>query len=151
MTAPLPPRETGSTTEQEAAVEWMVRSFYARGLADAVLGPIFRSAIHDWEHHIRLVTDFWSNSLYGTGRYRGNAFAPHMKLRFEPEAFAHWLKAFEGAAEESLPPDDAAKAIRIARHMVQSYRAGLFPFVGADGRPSRNPAIPPKDPEPPPG
>jgi hemoglobin len=127
----------------------MVRSFYARGLADDVLGPIFRSAIHDWEHHIHLVADFWSNSLYGTGRYKGNAFAPHMKLRFEPEAFEQWLKAFEGAAEESLPPEDAAKAIRIARHMAQSYRAGLFPFTGPDGRPSRTPPLPPDAPEPP--
>jgi hemoglobin len=117
----------------------MVRSFYRRGLADEVLGPIFRSAIHDWEGHIRLVADFWSNALYDTGRYQGNAFAPHMKLRFEPAAFEHWLAAFEAAAQESLPPDEAGKAVRIARHMVQSYRAGLFPFTGPDGRPSRVP------------
>lgn len=128
-----------ATQEQEAAVEWMVRAFYQRGLADEVLGPVFRGAIHDWEHHIRLVADFWSNSLYGTGRYQGNAFAPHMKLRFEPEAFEHWLAAFEPAARESLPHEDADKAIRIARHMVQSYRAGLFPFTGPDGRPARLP------------
>lgn len=125
--------------EREAAIEQMVRSFYRRGLADAVLGPIFRDAIHDWEAHIRLVTDFWSNSILGTGRYKGNAFAPHMKLRFEPEAFDNWLSAFEPAARETLEPEDADKAIRIARHMVQSYRAGLFPFTGADGRPSRLP------------
>jgi hemoglobin len=126
--------------DQEAAVEWMVRAFYRRGLADDVLGPIFRGAIHDWEGHIRLVADFWSNALYDTGRYKGNAFAPHMKLRFEPEAFERWLAAFEPAAQESLPPEDADKAIRIARHMVQSYRAGLFPFTGPDGRPARTPA-----------
>jgi hemoglobin len=128
-----------STPEQEAAVEAMVRSFYRRGLADEVLGPIFRGAIHDWEGHIRLVTDFWSNALYDTGRYTGNAFAPHMKLRFEPEAFEHWLAAFEPSAQASLSPADAEKAIRIARHMVQSYRAGLFPFTGPDGRPARAP------------
>jgi hemoglobin len=128
-----------ATPDQDAAVEWMVRSFYRRGLADAVLGPIFRAAIHDWESHVRLVTDFWSNALYATGRYTGNPFAPHMKLRFEPEAFDNWLAAFEPAAQESLPPEDAQKAIGIARHMVQSYRAGLFPFTGPDGRPSRVP------------
>jgi hemoglobin len=126
--------------ERDAAVERMVRSFYQRSLADELLGPIFRGAIHDWEGHIRLVADFWSNALYSTGRYQRNAFAPHMKLRFEPEAFEHWLAAFEPAALESLPPEDAQKAIRIARHMVQSYRTGLFPFTGPDRRPSRLPA-----------
>lgn len=129
-----------ATHEQEAAVEWMVRSFYERGLADEVLGPIFRDAIADWETHIRLVADFWCDSIYGTARYRGNAFAPHMKLRFEPEAFAHWLAAFEGAARDALPAEAADKALKIARHMAQSYRAGLFPFIGPDGRPARAPS-----------
>ncbi|MEO8040232.1 MAG: group III truncated hemoglobin [Betaproteobacteria bacterium] len=129
-----------ATPEQAAAVEWMVRSFYERGLADEVLGPIFRGAIHGWEHHISIVADFWSDALYGTGRYERNAFAPHMKLDFAPEAFEHWLAAFEPAARDALPADVADQAMRIARHMVQSYRAGLFPFVGPDGRPSRAPA-----------
>ena len=135
---PDPPAACGAF-DPEAAVEWMVRAFYRNGLADPVLGPIFRGAIHDWEPHIRQVTDFWSHSLYGTGRYRGNAFAPHMKLRFEPEAFEHWLAAFEAAAIEALPLEDAHKAIAIARHMAGSYRAGLFPFTGVDGRPARRP------------
>lgn len=137
--APGGPGGTGHF-DPEAAVEWMVRAFYRNGLADPVLGPIFRGAIHDWESHIRLVAAFWSNSLYGTGRYRGNAYAPHMKLRFEPEAFGHWLAAFEAAAHEALPAADADKAIGIARHMARSYEAGLFPFTGPDGRPSRTPA-----------
>jgi len=125
---------------QEAAVERMVRLFYERALADEVLGPIFRGAIHDWDAHVRIVCDFWSNAIHGTGRYTGNAFAPHRKLRFEPEAFGHWLRAFESAAGDALAPEDAAKAIRIARHMAESFKMGLFPFVTADGRPSRTPA-----------
>ncbi|MBK8018641.1 MAG: group III truncated hemoglobin [Betaproteobacteria bacterium] len=127
------------TAAQEAAIESMVRSFYERGLADAVLAPIFFDAIHDWEGHIRLVSDFWSNSIYGTGRYKGNAFAPHMKLKFGVEAFEHWLAAFEGAANEHLDTEAAGRAIRVARHMAQSYRTGLFPFTDAEGKPSRVP------------
>jgi hemoglobin len=135
--APAAPGD--DSLDREAAVEWMVRAFYRNGLADPVLGPIFSDAIHDWDGHIRLVSDFWSHSLYGTGRYRGNAYAPHMKLRFGPEAFGHWLAAFESAAREALPPADADKAIGIARHMARSYEAGLFPFTGPDGRPARTP------------
>lgn len=130
---------TTPTPGQEAAIESMVRSFYERGLADDILAPIFFDTIHDWEGHIRLVSDFWSNSLYGTARYKGNAFAPHMKLRFGVEAFERWLAAFEGAANEHLDAEAAQKAIRVARHMAQSYRTGLFPFTDADGNPSRVP------------
>lgn len=122
------------------AIERMVRRFYELGLADPVLGPIFRGAIHDWEPHIRTVSDFWCMSVYGARRYTGNSFAPHQRLAFEPEAFANWLVAFEQAASECLPEADAAKAIRVARHMAKSFEAGLFPFKGADGRPSRSPA-----------
>jgi hemoglobin len=117
----------------------MVRLFYERGLADPVLGPIFRQAIHDWEGHIATVREFWLGLIYGEGHYQGNAFAPHAKLRFEPEAFEHWLVTFESAANDALRSDDAAKAIRIARHMAQSFKMGLFPFTTADGRPSRLP------------
>ena len=128
-----------TTTEQEAAIERMIRLFYERALADAVLGPIFSGAIHDWEPHIKRVADFWSGVVHGTDRYQGNAFAPHLKLKFEVEAFDHWIAVFESAANDALAQEDAAKAIRIARHMAESFRAGLFPFTNADGKPSRAP------------
>ena len=124
---------------QQAAIEGMVRLFYERSLVDPVLGPIFREAIHDWEPHIKRVSDFWSGIVHGTGRYQGNAYAPHMKLKFEPEAFDHWLAAFEFAANESLAPEDAATALRVARHMANSFKAGIFPFTDREGRPSRMP------------
>ena len=131
-----------ATEAQEAAIDWMVRRFYELGLADPVLGPIFREAIHDWEPHLRVVADFWSGSIHGTGRYQGNSYAPHLRLNFGVEAFAHWLAAFETAARESLAHDDAERAIRIARHMSMSFETGLFPFRTADGQPSRTPPGP---------
>jgi hemoglobin len=130
--------------EQERAIDRMVRLFYERALADAVLGPIFRGAIHDWEGHIAIVRDFWSGVIHGTARYKGNAFAPHMKLQFEPEAFDHWIATFESAARDALAPEDGEKAIRVARHMAESFKVGLFPFTGADGRPSRAPGARPR-------
>jgi len=129
-----------ATAEQEAAIDRMVRLFYERGLADDVLGPIFRAAIHDWDAHIPIVASFWSSMIHGTQRYRGNTFGVHMKLKFEPAAFEHWIVAFESAANEALEPDDAAKATRIARHMAQSFKVGLFPFTGPDGKLSRKPS-----------
>jgi hemoglobin len=125
--------------DPEADIEHMVRLFYQRGLADPVLGPIFRAAIHDFATHIPIVCDFWSGVILGTHRYTRNAFAPHARLDFEPEAFDRWLSVFEGAAREALAPARAERAIGVARHMAQSFKVGLFPFSGADGRPSRTP------------
>jgi len=129
----------GATPEQEAAIERMVRLFYERGLRDDVLGPIFRGAIHDWEPHIAVVADFWSGVVHGTGRYRGNAYAPHAKLAFGPEAFERWLATFESAARDALAAPEADTAIRVARHMAQSFRVGIFPFTDEAGRPARKP------------
>lgn len=130
---------TRASDAQEAAIERMVRLFYRHGLDDPVLGPIFRAVIHDWEPHIALVCDFWSGVIHGTGRYHGNAYAPHARLDFEPEAFEHWLAVFERAARDALAPQDAETALRVARHMAQSFRTGLFPFTDKSGRPARKP------------
>lgn len=126
-----------ASEEQESAIAEMVRLFYQYGLADAVLGPIFREAIREWPEHMARVADFWSGAIHGTERYRGNVYAAHVKLKFGADAFDHWLAAFEAAASEALAPADAATALRVARHMLKSFEAGLFPFTGADGRPSR--------------
>lgn len=126
--------------EREAAIERMVRLFYERGLQDGVLAPIFRGAIHHWEPHIRAVADFWSGVVLGTRRYAGNAFAPHVKLDFAPEAFERWIAVFESAARDALAPADAERAIGVARHMAQSFKVGLFPFTDAHGRPARKPS-----------
>ncbi len=128
-----------ASSEQEAAIERMVQLFYQRARADAVLGPIFREAIHDWESHVKVVADFWSGVIHGTSRYRGNAYAPHMRLKFAPEAFEQWLKVFESAVVDALAPADAVTAMRVAHHMANSFKAGLFPFTDEAGRASRQP------------
>lgn len=126
-------------TEQIATIERMVRTFYERSFADPVLGPIFREAIHDFEPHVARVVDFWCDMIHSTERYKGNVYAAHMKLNFEPEAFGRWIAILESAANDSLAPYDAAKAARIANHMAGSFKAGMFPFKDKDGKPSRNP------------
>ena len=51
---------------EEAHLEALVRAFYERARQDPVLGPIFATMVEDWEHHIRVVTDFWSRILLGS-------------------------------------------------------------------------------------
>jgi hemoglobin len=122
----------------EKAIDAFVRSFYAKGLADPLIGPIF-AAIPDLEGHLAIIANFWSKSLLRTERYEGHPFAVHINLPVEPEHFTRWLELFTESARETLPATQAEQAIAKASHMSQCFQGGLFPFTGADGKPSRQP------------
>ncbi len=124
----------------EAAIGEFVRSFYAKGGADPLLGPIFSNSIANLDGHIQIVQNFWSRSLLQTERYEGHPFAAHVNLPIEPAHFKRWLELFVEAAKETLPPTQAEQAIAKASHMAQCFQSGLFPFTGADGAPSKVPA-----------
>ncbi|BBU63370.1 hypothetical protein MSC49_33050 [Methylosinus sp. C49] len=129
---------TAERTTLEAAITTCVRAFYDKGLADPLLGPIF-SAIPELDHHLEIIANFWSKSLLGTDRYEGHPFAVHINLPVEPEHFARWVELFTQSARENLPAAQAEEAIAKATHMSQCFQGGLFPFTGADGKPSRLP------------
>lgn len=114
----------------------LVRRFYALAFADELLGPLFRRHIADLEAHYAVVENFWSYSLLGTDRYKGTPYAPHAHLTVEEAHFAHWLRAFETAARETLPAPAAGLAVRRARHMTESFKMGLLPLKP----PARKPA-----------
>lgn len=122
----------------ERQISDLVHGFYDRARVDDLLGPLFAAAIHDWDGHLRIVEDFWSHVLLGTGRYRGPPFAPHLRLPIELDHFDRWLTLFHQAAEETLPAEAASRAIAKARHMTESFKAGLFPWKTTDGTPSRH-------------
>lgn len=125
--------------EIEAAIEKLVRVFYTRARQDALLGPIFNMHVTDWDAHMRIIADFWSRALLKTKRYDGHPFVAHMPLPIEPAHIEHWLALFTETAESILPPPYARAALDKARMMGDSFKAGLFPFVDKDGKPSRHP------------
>src|ERR1700741_4746808 len=55
----------------EGMIEQLVRGFYAKVRADAVLGPVFEAKIADWEPHLAQMFAFWSSVALMTGRYHG--------------------------------------------------------------------------------
>lgn len=129
------------TTERppEDQITALVDRFYDLCRADPVLGPFFAATIKDWDGHIQLVRDFWSRSLLGTERYRGNVFGSHLGMAIEPAHFDLWLAAFKQAVAETLSPFLAQQALARAAHMSQSIQVGLFPYKDANGRPTRRP------------
>lgn len=123
----------------ETQISNLVHQFYNSARADESLGHIFASTVSDWDAHMIIVADFWSHALLGTSRYSGHPFPVHMHLLIQPEHFDRWLALFIVAADKTLPTAAAEKAKARAVHMTESFRVGLFPFVGPDGRPSKMP------------
>jgi hemoglobin len=129
-----------TTADPEVAIMACVRGFYGEAQKDPVLGPIFAAKVHDWEVHYQTVANFWSHVLLGTDRYGGHPYPVHQHLPIELEHFDRWLALFAAATKEHLPPEHAAKALKRAHHMAESFKVGMFPFKDAEGRPSRHPA-----------
>jgi hemoglobin len=127
--------------EIEAAIANLVRSFYGKARQDALLGPIFNGQVDDWDVHLRVVADFWSKVLLETKRYSGHAYVAHVPLPIEPQHIEHWLALFAETVKATLPSPYAEKALAKAQMMGESFKAGLFPFVDKDGKPSRHPSF----------
>ena len=117
---------TGPGALSEDHITALVHGFYGRARADALLGPVFAAEVPDWNHHLRVICDFWSRILLGTERYAGSPYPVHTRLPVQPEHFERWLALFREAAVEFLPPASAEIAIGKAEMMANSFRAGLF-------------------------
>ncbi|NEW86269.1 MULTISPECIES: group III truncated hemoglobin [Rhodopseudomonas] len=113
----------------------LVRTFYGRARQDEVIGPIFASAVQDWDHHIAQIADFWSSMLLKTGRYGGRPMRPHLMLNLAPEHFDRWLKLFEATATELFTPEVAAEFIIRARRIADSFEMGIATTQGRVAHP----------------
>ena len=110
-------------TEDE--VVRLVHDFYAKVRDDAVLGPVFDAHIHDWDHHLSKMVDFWSSTLRGTARYRGTPMPKHAALPgLEPALFRRWLTLFHETTAELGNPAMQARADELAERIAESLWMG---------------------------
>ena len=125
----------------EAEIERLVRTFYARIREDAVLGPIFDKAIgEDWEPHLLKMCDFWSSVMLTTGRYKGQPMRAHLKLKtVTPKHFDRWLVLFRATAEDICAPETAERFVEKAVRIAESLQLGMF-FRPQVHDPERKPA-----------
>lgn len=123
--ARLAPGAAAGVTEEMIAD--LVHAFYAKVRKDAVLGPIFNSAIGDgWDAHLAKLCDFWSSVLLMTGRFKGAPMSVHVGLPDIGRAhFARWLHIFERTARDVCPPAAAALFIAKAEMIAQSMQFGI--------------------------
>lgn len=123
----------------EAAIANLVREFYGKARQDPLLGPIFNRQVDDWDTHLKVIRNFWSKVLLKTDRYSGHAYVHHVNLPIEPRHIDQWLVLFTETVHATLPAHYAEAALAKARMMGESFKAGMFPFVDKDGKPSRHP------------
>ena len=121
------------------ALAALVTRFYAKARRDPLLGPVFESAVEDWDEHLRTLNAFWSSVMLTSGRYKGNPMAAHMKLPIDPRFFERWLALWRETAAESFEPEPAAQFAQKAGRIAESLKLALFyrPGAVAEARPPR--------------
>lgn len=118
----------------EQALSRLVRQFYAKAQHDPLLGPVFESAVSDWEQHLEQVGAFWVTAALGVPAYRGNPMAAHGKHALTPMMFDRWLRIWGETADEVFTADVAADLKGRASAIAESLKAG--PFVDSGRAPS---------------
>jgi hemoglobin len=111
----------------EADLSRVVDAFYARIREDAMLGPIFNGAIHDWPEHLARLKDFWSSVMLTSGRYKGQPVPVHVRHEalITPEGFARWLELWRETTDELLPAQHAAAMQDRAARIAESLALGI--------------------------
>ncbi len=103
----------------------LVDAFYDKVQVDAVLGPIFNPAVHDWPEHKATLVRFWASVALGTREYRGNPMAAHRPHPIIEAHFGHWLHLWLETARTELGEDKAQVLYTYAQRIAQSLKYGL--------------------------
>ena len=115
-------------TITEADIAVLIPRFYHEVRADALIGPVFASAIDNWQLHLEKLMAFWSSVMLTSGRYKGNPMAAHMKhmAAITPPMFDRWLALWAQVTAETLPAGMAAELQAKAERIAQSLKLALF-------------------------
>jgi hemoglobin len=96
-------------------IELLVTTFYDEIKSDPVIGHIFtRVTGANPEKYLRLMSDFWENTLLYTGAYTGNPIETHRRLnkifRLRDEHFRQWVNVFNTTIDKLFEGQNALLA-----------------------------------------
>ena len=111
----------------EESLKALVDAFYAKVRQDALIGPVFNDAIHDWSEHLDKLQAFWSSVMLTSGRYKGRPLPAHVKHgeRISSASFERWLALWRETTEEMLDPTSAAALQDKAARIAESLSMGI--------------------------
>ncbi len=124
-----------------AGLRRLVDAFYVDVRRDELLGPVFASAIHDWEPHLQRMTEFWSTVMLGTRSFKGNVYQKHVALaetsNVKPEHFLRWITLWHRHTDAMFPGETALELQETAEGIGRNLFYGFFQqfarFVVKDG------------------
>lgn len=105
-------------------IEKLIIHFYEKVKPDPVIGFIFTKAVPiNWEHHIRVIVDFWETILLDNPVYKKNAMEIHYELNnkipLQKIYFETWLSLFTASVDELFE----GKTATLAKTRAQSIAA----------------------------
>ncbi len=110
----------------EDMIRELVHAFYGKVRRDPALGPIFNTAIEDWDAHLSKLCDFWSSILLMTGAYKGRPVPAHLALPdIRATHFARWLHLFRETAGDVCPEAAASLFIERAERIAESLQLAI--------------------------
>ena len=120
-------------TVNEDSIADMVDTFYLAIRRDALLGPIFESAIGDhWTPHLAKMKAFWSSVLLASRTYKGNPMIAHLKLPLlTARHFERWLELWRATAANLCSPELAALFVERAENIGVRLLSTISQFHGA--------------------
>ncbi len=118
-------RLRAGTGIDEAMIDRLVETFYAKVRDDALIGPIFTGRVQDWAPHLAQMKLFWSSVALSTGVYQGRPMPRHLPLPIDATHFDRWLALFEATTREVCPPVAAAHFMERARRIAESLELGV--------------------------
>ena len=94
-----------SDIQKRSDVELLINEFYDKVRKDDILGIIFNDVVKmNWEHHIRVIVDFWDTVLLDADLYHNNAMTPHFAINkifpLQQQHFDRWIKLFFETLDE---------------------------------------------------
>ncbi len=117
----------------EAYISYLVDTFYSRVREDDILGPIFNSAVEDWDRHLPQMKKFWASVTMNAGTYTGKPVPAHVKHQalIQPWHFDVWLKLFEQTLKDTASTSEAVDYfMERAERIAQSLRLAMFGIPG---------------------
>jgi len=118
-------RIRAETGIDEAMIDRLVETFYARVRDDALIGPVFAERVEDWAPHLAQMKLFWSSVALSTGVYQGRPMPKHLPLPIDATHFDRWLALFDETTREVCPPVAAAHFMERARRIAESLELGV--------------------------
>jgi hemoglobin len=127
LTEDAPQGEARTRGVTPATIAAIVDDFYTRCRADALLGPVFNSAVTDWPAHLARIRAFWEAAVLRQPGYGGRPLEAHLELPISREHFTAWLRLWKATVEQHCTPEDAAVFLALAGRMANRIAGAAKP------------------------